>query len=285
MKIGKRKILKDINFSCRKGHITGLIGPNGAGKTTIMKCILGLYPYHKASIILNGTDIKSSNILNVGIGALIENPSIYPFLTGTEHLVMYAKDKNCIEDIVQALKMQSFINKKSKDYSLGMKQKLGIAIALLDNPQLIILDEPMNGLDPSSTYLLRNLLLKLAKQGITILISSHILSELEKIIDDVVMINNGKVILNVSKNKLEQQSQSTLFLSTNHNDKALKVLLEQGFKAQESNGMIKAFNISSSNLNELLAVIINNDIRLLGLEHKENGLEDTLLKLIESENN
>lgn len=285
LKVGNHKILRNVSFKCKKGHIIGLIGPNGAGKTTIIKCILGLYPYRHANIKLNGLSIKNRGVLNLGIGALIERPAIYPFLTGYEHLTMYAKHREHIKSVVSSLNMQSFINEKSKTYSLGMKQKLGIAIALLDNPQLLILDEPMNGLDPQSNYQLRNLLLSLSKQGITILISSHILSELEKIIDDIIILDNGKVVLSTSKAELQQQAQNDLIFTTNDNVKILNLLLNNNFKVTKSNDHLEIFHITVPKLNEFLRLIVENNIQLELFVNKRTDLESTLLNLLGSVHN
>lgn len=173
-----QKIIKNINSSISPGNIVGLIGPNGAGKTTIMKTILGLTKFD-GNISMNQHSITENNHYALSdVGALIEHPAIYPFLTGSQNLELYSHDNGDTKQIVSLLKMNDYINKKSKHYSLGMKQKLGIAIALLNKPKLVILDEPMNGLDVESTIIVRNIIQQYASTGTTFLISSHILSEL-----------------------------------------------------------------------------------------------------------
>lgn len=176
-KIGNKTILEDVSFKLKRGQIVGLVGANGAGKTTLMKVILGYSSFQSGNFnVINSKDSKSN------IGALIENPGIYPFMSGYENLKLLNESKNTqdIDKIVSQLHMDEYIHKKAKTYSLGMKQKLGIAIAFLNKPQFIILDEPMNGLDPKAVRDVRELIVQKAQEGVTFLISSHILSELVK---------------------------------------------------------------------------------------------------------
>ena len=187
-KIGKKTILEDVSLKLDQGQIAGLVGANGAGKTTLMKVILGYSNYQKGQFNVIENKHKKSNI-----GALIESPGIYPFMSGYDNLKILneSKNSNDIDTIVSQLKMNEYIHNKAKTYSLGMKQKLGIAIAFLNQPQLIILDEPMNGLDPKAVRDVRELIIKKAQEGVTFLISSHILSELVKITNSIFIINKG----------------------------------------------------------------------------------------------
>ena len=156
-KIGKKTILEDVSLKLDQGQIAGLVGANGAGKTTLMKVILGYSNYQKGQFNVIENKHKKSNI-----GALIESPGIYPFMSGYDNLKILneSKNSNDIDTIVSQLKMNEYIHNKAKTYSLGMKQKLGIAIAFLNQPQLIILDEPMNGLDPKAVRDVRELIIK-----------------------------------------------------------------------------------------------------------------------------
>lgn len=194
---GRRNVLSNINFDCKKGHIVGLVGANGAGKTTIMKSILSLIK-SEGQIKINGQISNFNNHRALkSVGALIEYPGIYPFLSGRDHLELFAAATNAkeqqIRTVISELKLEKYIDSKAKSYSLGMKQKLGIAMALLNRPDLVILDEPMNGLDPQATKELRNLILEKSEQGVTFLISSHILDELQKLAEDLVVIDQGKL--------------------------------------------------------------------------------------------
>lgn len=189
-----------------------------------MKSILGLVKSN-GEVEINGKTVHFNHATGVdSVGALIEYPGIYPYLTGKQHLNMLANEKNKAEinDLVSEFKMDGYINKRAKKYSLGMKQKLGIAMALVNQPDLVILDEPMNGLDPQSTYDLRKLILSRAQSGTTFLISSHILSELQKLANDVVLLDKGRVIRNTTMQALLSKSLKRIALRTDDDPKAKK---------------------------------------------------------------
>lgn len=205
-KIKRKHVLKDITFSLEKGQIIGLVGGNGAGKTTLMKVILGLSNYQSGKFKKHISTAKND------IAALIEAPGLYPFLTGYDNMKLIDEDpdnKN-IELIIKELKMEKFIHTKVKTYSLGMKQKLGIALAFLNHPQLVILDEPMNGLDPKAVKNVREAIISLREQGVTFLISSHILSELVKVTDSILIIDDGEIIKETTMDELNQSGESDL---------------------------------------------------------------------------
>lgn len=206
-KIGKKTILEDVSLKLDRGQIAGLVGANGAGKTTLMKVILGYSSYQKGQFNVVDNKHQKSNI-----GALIENPGIYPFMSGYDNLKLLneSKNSNDIDTIVSQLKMNEYIHNKAKTYSLGMKQKLGIAIAFLNQPQLIILDEPMNGLDPKAVRDVRELIIKKAQEGVTFLISSHILSELVKITNSIFIINKGKIVTETTEEDLNKYEDNDL---------------------------------------------------------------------------
>ncbi|GIN96877.1 ABC transporter ATP-binding protein [Siminovitchia terrae] len=204
----KKEVLKNVSFSLNQGEIVGLVGSNGAGKTTLMKAILKFIPPNSGRITFQ-TDIKN-------VGALIEHPGLYPFLTGYEHLELFLaihSTEQEIQKVVHRLDLNEFINLKIKDYSLGMKQRLGVGMALLNNPQLVILDEPMNGLDPRANKLLRETILTYAKEGTTFLISSHILSELKKIIHRTLLLKNGTIEQDIQMNEVNNEEFEDLLLS------------------------------------------------------------------------
>ena len=206
-KIGNKTILEDVSLNLNRGHIIGLVGANGAGKTSLMKVILGYSSYQDGTFRIIENKNKKSNV-----GALIENPGIYPFMSGYDNLKLLNETKNThdIDTIVSQLNMNDYIHNKAKTYSLGMKQKLGIAIAFLNQPQLIILDEPMNGLDPKAVRDVRELIVKKAQEGVTFLISSHILSELVKITNSILIINKGKLITETTEEELNQYEDNDL---------------------------------------------------------------------------
>jgi ABC-2 type transport system ATP-binding protein len=207
-KIGNKTILKDISLNLKRGQIVGLVGANGAGKTSLMKVILGYSIYQEGNFeVIENKHKKKRNV-----GALIENPGVYPFMSGYDNLKLLNETKNTqdIDTIVSQLKMDEYIHNKAKTYSLGMKQKLGIAIAFLNQPQLIILDEPMNGLDPRAVRDVRELIVKKAEEGVTFLISSHILSELVKITNSILIINKGKIVTETTEEELNQYKDNDL---------------------------------------------------------------------------
>ena len=210
--IDKEEILSGINLQIAEGEIYGFLGPNGAGKTTLMKCMLSLSTITSGSIEIFGKNLQEhrEEILSQ-IGSIIESPIFYDKCTAKEILEIHAQymGKNITEsDIIRSLRMVGLKNttKKVKDFSLGMRQRLGLARAFLTKPRLLILDEPINGLDPVGIQEIRNLLLSLSKEhGITILISSHILSEISQISDKIGIIKNGKMIEQVSMKELMRE--------------------------------------------------------------------------------
>ena len=211
--IDKEEILSGINLQIAEGEIYGFLGPNGAGKTTLMKCMLSLSTITSGSIEIFGKNLQEhrEEILSQ-VGSIIETPSFYENFTAKEILEIHAQymGKTITEsDIIRALRMVGLKNttKKVKDFSLGMRQRLGLARAFLTKPKLLILDEPINGLDPIGIQEIRNLLLSLSKeQGITILISSHILSEISQIADKIGFIKNGEIVEQVSMKEIRREN-------------------------------------------------------------------------------
>ena len=211
--IDKEEVLSGINLQIAEGEIYGFLGPNGAGKTTLMKCMLSLSTITSGSIEIFGKNLQEhrEEILSQ-VGSIIETPSFYENFTAKEILEIHAQymGKTITEsDIIRALRMVGLKNttKKVKDFSLGMRQRLGLARAFLTKPKLLILDEPINGLDPIGIQEIRNLLLSLSKeQGITILISSHILSEISQIADKIGFIKNGEIVEQVSMKEIRREN-------------------------------------------------------------------------------
>ncbi len=191
----KQKANDNISITVRKNSIYGLLGPNGAGKSTLLKMITGMINPSSGEIYFEGKIWKRKDLIN--IGALIEMPPIYENLTAFENLkvraLLYNLPNNRIEEVLKTVELSNTGKKKAGHFSMGMKQRLGIAIALLNNPTLLILDEPTNGLDPIGIQDLRELILSFPQKGITVILSSHILSEVEQIADDIGIIANGRL--------------------------------------------------------------------------------------------
>ncbi len=212
---GKRKVLDNINFEIYEGDIIGLIGPNGAGKTTLIKTLLNLYKSEEGNVKICGYDTKKDleNALSK-IGCIIENPDMYDHLTGRKNLkitelINNIHDKEYVEEMIRFVKLEDRIHDKVKKYSLGMKQRLAIANALIKKPKLLILDEPTNGLDPSGIRELRQILKTISTtKNMSILISSHILSEIENICDRVLIMDQGKLISNFGIEEVKYKNKS-----------------------------------------------------------------------------
>jgi ABC-2 type transport system ATP-binding protein len=217
---GKKRVLKDVSFSLEEGEILGFIGPNGAGKTTTIKIILGLQRMNDGQVIINGHDIKKDFCRAIErVGAIVESPDMYMYLSGKKNLQIIARmykgvSKERIDEVIKLVGLEERINDKVSKYSLGMRQRLGIAASLIHSPNLLVLDEPTNGLDPEGIKDLRNLLKKLAKKDkIGILISSHNLSELESFCTDVCIIKNGEIIESTSVQKAKKADQTSYIIS------------------------------------------------------------------------
>ncbi|TWW10434.1 ABC transporter ATP-binding protein [Dellaglioa algida] len=280
---GKKTVLKGIDFKISEGEIVGLVGANGAGKTTIMKSILGLASYQAGEITIDGKMVSTTSHQALEeVGALIEYPGIYPFLSGYDHLKLFSENntKEELDEIVADLHMTDYINRKAKSYSLGMKQKLGIALALLNRPRLIILDEPMNGLDPQATRDVRELVLKLSKKGTSFLISSHILGELEKIVDHFIILNKGKIIQAMSVEELNAGHSHYVMLTTTDNEKAKEVLTAAKYELQVDRS-VKIKMSENADLANIIQVLYDNKIQINDVRHQENDMEESLLNLLD----
>ncbi|WP_338026065.1 ATP-binding cassette domain-containing protein [Companilactobacillus zhachilii] len=266
-----------------KGHIIGLVGANGAGKTTIMKAILSLIK-SEGQITIDGqkTTFNHHPILQK-VGALVEYPGIYPYLSGRDHLKLFVNDskdsQERIQTIINDLKLNDYIDQRAKLYSLGMKQKLGIAMALVNQPDLVILDEPMNGLDPQATKDLREMILKRRDQGLTVLISSHILGELQKLAEDLIVIDHGKVIKRTTMNELLASNQHFIVIKTSDDTKAQELLEVVGFKTVSQSPL--RFALTEKNTVErLMNILMKQQINVTDLQHEDADLEESILQLI-----
>lgn len=228
-KYGKQIVADKVNFAMRKGHIYGLIGPNGAGKTTVMRMLAGLTEPSGGEMELFG-ERKNLDANRNRISFMIEAPHLDGSMTAKQNmeyirLVRGVSDKSRIEDMLEFVGLGEVGKKPVDKFSLGMKQRLGIAMALLSEPEIMILDEPINGLDPEGIVEIRELLKKLCKeQGITILISSHILSELEELCTDYIIINDGKIVESLSSEELQEKCRQYIAIRTDNIEETAKVL-------------------------------------------------------------
>ncbi|TLS48450.1 ABC transporter ATP-binding protein [Paenibacillus antri] len=200
-KIGRSTIVEDLTFDVPQGEIFGFLGPNGAGKTTTIRMMVGLMSITKGDILIKGKNVKTEFEQAIRhVGAIVENPELYKYLTGYQNLIHYSRmipgvPKERIDEVVKLVKLENRIRDKVKKYSLGMRQRLGVAQALLHRPSLLILDEPTNGLDPAGIRELRDYLRYLTRtEGITVIVSSHLLSEMELMCDRIAVIQRGRLV-------------------------------------------------------------------------------------------
>lgn len=288
--IDGRELIRDVNIHVRKGEIYGFLGPNGAGKTTVMKMITNLWKPTEGTVELFGETLTptSYEVLK-RMGSIIEFPTFYEHLSGRENLQLHCEymgyyNPGCLENSLEVLELAEAAEKPVKKYSLGMKQRLGIARAILCKPELLILDEPANGLDPAGMKQLRDLFKMLCTEyGITILISSHILSEVESIADTIGIINHGAMSKEISMKEIAEMNTAYIELSTPDTKKAAYVLADKlqldNFKLiDEQNIRIYDSRITANEVSKALAL---NGVEISAIGKKTERLEDYFLKLTE----
>jgi ABC-2 type transport system ATP-binding protein len=281
----KQKTLDNINLEVEKGSVYGFLGPNGAGKTTTLRLLLGLLKQQEGSIRIFNDDIKENRIsILKKIGSLIEQPSLYGHLTAKENLEVYRKiyysPKTRITEVLQLVGLENTGGKKAKQFSLGMKQRLSIAVALLHNPELLILDEPTNGLDPSGIIETRELIKTLNKEnGVTIIVSSHILAEIERMATHVGIIHKGKMLFQGTLPELQQMktNQSYLKIETSDNQRAIQVLNQHD--AEEKDGLLTLPYQSKEATSEINKLLVGNDIAVYLLQPQQNDLEQLFIDI------
>ncbi len=285
-KLSKTAKISNVSFSLNERDILGFIGPNGAGKTTIIKSILGLYKIDSGKIEINGYDLEKDFVKAISnVGAIIENPDLYSYMTGYENLMIAAKiydiKKERVNQIIKLVGLENKINLKVSKYSLGMKQRLGIAQSILHNPKILILDEPTNGLDPSGIIELNNLLLELSKGGMSIIISSHILSELETICNKFCIVNEGKIIYKKTIDKLKKEQQISEYIFEISDIEKIKNKLKYE-KVDSKHIKIKT---TKNNINNIIKKLLENNIQIYEIKAENLSLESIFLNTIRGESN
>ena len=284
-KIKNKTVVNNVSFDISEGEILGFIGPNGAGKTTIIKMILGLSKLDNGVVLINNYSIdKDYKEALASVGAIIENPDLYSYLTGYQNLKLLARSyklsSRAIDEVVSIVGLENSIHNKVNTYSLGMKQRLGIAASLLHNPKLIILDEPLNGLDPKGIKEIRELLIKLAsEEHKAILISSHILSELETFCNRICLLKDGKLIYNAkvqSNNTNERNYQFSIADTT--------ILEKLNIKANIIDNCTFTVTSSKSNVANLIKLLTSNNIDIFEVKELTQTLEELFFKRIGEDN-
>jgi ABC-type multidrug transport system, ATPase component len=287
--LGKREIIKGISFSVKEGEIFGFLGPNGAGKTTTIRMLVGLIAPSKGNISIVGHDISKEKELALShVGAVVENPEMYTYLSGRENLMQIARirkiPKEYVEEVISVVNLSDRIDDKVRKYSLGMKQRLGLASALLSKPKLLILDEPTNGLDPTGILDFREIVRRAAKEMNTaVFVSSHILSEVQELCDTVAFINNGKIqaVESITGGIVKNDTES-LMLITREAKNTLSLLEEMDTVksvVQDDN----TFNIlaASDSSPEIISKLVQNGIEIKEIFKKHKELEERYMELVE----
>lgn len=280
--------LNNVNLQVTEGSIYGFLGPNGAGKTTTLKLILGLLKKQHGEILVFGKPFEKNRVeILKKLGSLIESPSLYEHLTAVENLRILQKIYQCpkqrIQEVLELVGLAKTGNKKTGQFSLGMKQRLSIAIALLHSPQLLILDEPTNGLDPNGILEIRELLKNLANlKGITILISSHLLSEIEKLVTHIGIINLGNLLFQGTLAELvnKQKQSSFIVFGTSDNQKALQVFENNKVTTRTESGKIAVPLLEKEKIARINEQLVLNRIDVYEIQTVQNDLEKIFFDVI-----
>lgn len=283
-KIRNKQIIDNLSFKVMAGEVLGFLGPNGAGKTTTIRMITGLMKVSSGEIIINGTNLKQDFEKAISqIGAIVENPELYKFLTGYENLMQAARlykgvTKEKINQVVEMVGLKDHIHNKVKTYSLGMRQRLGIALCLLHDPKVLILDEPTNGLDPAGIKEIRHYLRKLAHENnLAILVSSHLLSEMEMMCDRIAIIQNGKLV-NIQRVKEEEVKTRPYFIQVDEITSALNILQDAGYEANPHEHGIEVY-LEKKQVPEIIQQFVQQNILIYEVKVISKSLEDRFLEI------
>jgi ABC-2 type transport system ATP-binding protein len=283
--IGSKTILNNINLNVPEGSIYGYLGRNGAGKSTTIKLLLGLLEESNDKIFIQNKSLKQNRTeILASTGNLIEAPCFYTKLTVFENLkyldIIYGKGTKRIDEVLELVDLHKEKKKKASALSMGMKQRLGIAMAIFHDPKLLILDEPLNGLDPQGIFEMRKLFQNLNDQGKTIFLSSHILSELEKTATHIGIIEGGKMVFQGTKNELLSQVEREIILKVNNGEKAISVLKGTFSASQNEPDKISVKINDDLEFNLLLKTMIGNGIEIYDIESQSANLEQIFINLI-----
>jgi ABC-2 type transport system ATP-binding protein len=284
-------VVEDLNIQIPKGGIYGFLGPNGAGKTTTIRLLLGLLPTKFEAVKIFEKSIRHDrNFILSRIGALIETPSLYEHLTGFDNLKITAALRNIrnyrVGEVLEIVRLGSQAGKYVHNYSLGMKQRLGLAMALLSSPDLLILDEPTNGLDPNGIIEIRELLRELnVTHGVTILISSHLLSEVERLVSHVGIIGQGKMLFQGPLRELQQinRNKTIIEIDTNNNNLALQILMEAHQPVFQTAEFLEVQNGDKDRMTQIIRLLTAAGLCINRAQFVESNLEQTFLSYIKED--
>ena len=285
--IGKKKIIKEASFTVVSGKVTGLLGPNGAGKTTIIRMLVGLMSHDQGSIQINGQSLSTNfKEAMAHVGAIVENPEFYNYMTGRENLMQYARmaqkpiTDEALNQVISSVHLENNIDQKVKTYSLGMRQRLGVAQAILHQPDLLLLDEPMNGLDPKGMREFREMIQALKAQGVGVLISSHQLSDMELLCDDLVIVQKGEITYVGPMNNPADENKLVLLVETDQQKQALDFLKEADYVVSVDGNYLK-IELSEDTRTVLVKQLVENGIGIKELKVHVDSLEENFLRWTE----
>lgn len=286
---GKKKAVDNVSFELFPGEVFGFLGPNGAGKTTIIKMIMGFFRPDEGTIIINGYNRKTHyEAAMSSIGGIVENPEMYNSLSARLNLQMYARlhdgvTKERIDEVLELVGLSDRADEPIKKYSLGMKQRIGLAQALLHRPKVLILDEPTNGLDPAGIHLLRDVLTHCAhEEGVAVMVSSHLLSEIQVMCDRIGIINHGKLLQICSIDDFVNQAQSASVyrIKTSNPSKAKEILsAKYNNKISNVNEDTLDIEIEEEQINECVRTLVASGSDILGVQKLESSLEEAFLEI------
>lgn len=280
--IGKKKIIDNLNLSLYPGTITGFLGPNGAGKTTTIRMMVGLMKQSGGDVVIEGVSLREDfeNGLSQ-VGVIVENPEMYKFMSGYKNLVHFARmhkdvTKERINEVINQVGMQNRIHEKVGTYSLGMRQRLGLAQALLHRPKFLILDEPTNGLDPAGIREFRQYLRKIAEnEGVSVFVSSHMLSEIELMCDRIAVIQNGKLI---DIREMSEAKESFYYIEATPLEQAKQLLVDRGFTVEPmTKGLL--INAEQNQIPGIMEALIVQGLQVFAVQPHRKTLEDEFLEM------
>lgn len=288
--IGSKLIVKGLDFDIQPGEVFGFLGPNGAGKTTTIRMMVGLIRISEGDVRIQGKSIKTDYKEAIRhVGAIVENPELYGFMSGYKNLLVFSRmipgiSKERIDEVVKLVGLEKRIHQKVKRYSLGMRQRLGIAQALLHNPSILILDEPTNGLDPSGIREIRQYIRRLAEQeNVAVIVSSHLLSEMELMCDRIGILKNGELISIQQIQNGEEDTPSEVVqinCPAAHHEKAQRLLQEEFGVTAMASGEKLTFPITREEIPSIIKALALADVEMYGVAVERKTLEDKFLHVI-----
>jgi ABC-2 type transport system ATP-binding protein len=282
---GNQKVVDDLSLQVQRGSIYGFLGPNGAGKTTTIKILLNLLKSPADTVFIFGQELNTNRIASLKrMGALVEQPAIYGHLSGKENLynrcILLGVKRNRALDLLKLVGLSDAANKKTSQYSLGMKQRLGIALALLADPELLLLDEPTNGLDPNGIIEIRNLMVELTtKHNKTILVSSHLLSEIERTATHLGIIHKGKMLYQGHIEGLQELNKPTLLVQVEQPEAAATFLSSKGFQASIAGNCLQLPYTSTAESAKVNSMLVLNGFDVSALQLQKKDLEHLFLDI------